>query len=384
MRNTVFATTAAVALGVLSTSASAQIKVGVTLSLTGPAASLGIPMRNAISLAPKTIGGKTVEYVVLDDATDPTAARRNIERFVTDEKVDVIIGSSTTPNSLAMIEVAGRSKTPMISMGAGKAIIFPMDDNRRWAFKMPYNDATTAAATVRNMVSHGVKSVATISVNDAYGEGWVREFRPLAEKAGINVVASELYAAKDTSVTGQILKIMSAKPDAVLVTGAGTVAALPQIALAERGFKGKMYVTTGNVSADYLRIGGKAVEGTLIAGAPMSVAMQVPDNHPAKAAAVSFAQKYDAAFGAGTASSFAGYVQDAILVLEAAIPVALKAGAPGSEAFRTALRDAIENSKGVQTTAGPVTMSPEDHSGFSTDAPIMIEVKNGKFEAAGR
>jgi len=212
----------------------------------------------------------------------------------------------------------------------------------------------------------------------------VREFRPLAEKAGINVVASELYAAKDTSVTGQILKIMSAKPDAVLVTGAGTVAALPQIALAERGFKGKMYVTTGNVSADYLRIGGKAVEGTLIAGAPMSVAMQVPDNHPAKAAAVSFAQKYDAAFGAGTASSFAGYVQDAILVLEAAIPVALKAGAPGSEAFRTALRDAIENSKGVQTTAGPVTMSPEDHSGFSTDAPIMIEVKNGKFEAAGR
>ncbi len=379
-----FAATISLALGAFVTPASAQMKIGVTLCLTGGGASLGIPERNAITLAPKVINGKTVEYIVLDDASDPTAARRNIERFVNEDKVDAIIGSSTTPTSLAMIEVAGRSKTPMISLGAGRSMIFPMDENRRWVFKMPYNDATTAAATVKHMVQTGIKAVATISVNDAYGEGWVREFRPLAEKAGLQIVASELYASKDTSVTGQILKILAAKPEAVLITATGTAGALPQIALSERGFKGKMYQTTGVVNADYLRIGGKAVEGTLIAGAPVSVAAQLPDGHIAKEPAVSFAQKYDAAFGAGSTSSFAGYVQDALLVLQAAVPVALKAGEPGSSAYRVALRDAIEASNGTKTTAGPVAMSPDDHSGFAPDAPIMIVIKDGKFAVAER
>lgn len=379
-----FATTIVVALGSFATPASAQMKVGVTLCLTGGGASLGIPERNAMTLAPKTINGKTVEYIVLDDASDPTAARRNIERFVNEEKVDAIIGSSTTPTSLAMIEVAGRGKTPMISLGAGRSMIFPMDDNRRWVFKMPYNDATTAAATVKHMVQTGIKTVATMSGNDAYGEGWVREFRLVAEKAGIQIVASELYSSKDTSVTGQILKIVAAKPDAVLVAATGTSGALPQIALAERNYTGKMYQTTGVVNADYLRIGAKAIEGTLIAGAPISVAMQLPDSHPAKGPAVGFTQKFDAAFGAGSTTSFAGYVQDALLVLEAAVPGALKAGEPGTEAYRSALRDAIEASNAVKTTAGPVTMSPEDHSGYSPEAPVMIQIKDGKFVVAGR
>ncbi|UPJ50137.1 ABC transporter substrate-binding protein [Bradyrhizobium sp. 200] len=359
--------------------ASAQIKIGITVSATGPAASLGIPERNAISLAPKEIAGKTVEYIILDDASDPTSARRNIERFTTESNVDLVIGPSTSPASLATIEVIGRTKTPMISLGASRAIIYPMDDNKKWSFKTPYNDATTAAATVKHMKSSGVKSVATIAFNDAYGEGWVKEFAPLAEKAGIKLVASELFARTDTSVTAQILKIVSGNPDAVLVVASGTPGVLPQASLFERNYKGKVYQTTGVVNNDFLRVGGKSVEGTFIAADPITVAGQLPDGHPAKSAGIGFTKRYDEAFGRGSTSAFSGYAWDAIMLAEAAIPVALKSAAPGTEAFRSALRNAIEASKAVATTAGPVTMSADDHNGYSDDAPVMITVKNGLF-----
>jgi branched-chain amino acid transport system substrate-binding protein len=355
------------------------MKVGVVVSATGPASSLGIPERNALSLAPTEIGGHSVSYIVLDDGTDPTAARRHIERLTTEEKVDLVIGSSTSPSSLAMIEVAGRTKTPMISLGASRAIIHPMDDAKRWVFKTPYNDATTAAATVKHMVATGVKRVATIAVNDAYGEGWIREFRPLAEQAGLTIVASELYGAKDPSTTAQALKLIAGNPDAILVAASGTPGTLPQIALAERNFRGKVYQTTGVVNADFVRVGGKAVEGTLIAANPLSVADQLPDGHPAKSAALTFTRKFDAAFGAGTTSAFAGYAWDAVLIAQAAVPVASAKAKPGTEEFRSALRDAIEGIRGVATTAGPVTMSAQDHNGYAADAPVIITVKNGRF-----
>jgi branched-chain amino acid transport system substrate-binding protein len=370
---------AALLLCVGSLPAAAQIKIGVTVSATGAAASLGIPERNAISLAPKEIGGKSVEYIVLDDASDPTTARRNIERLTTESNVDLVIGSSTTPASLAMVEVAGRTKTPMISLGAGRSIIYPTDANKKWVFKTPYNDATQATATVNHMKSLGVKTVATIAFNDAYGEGWVKEFMAAAEKAGLKVVTNELYSRTDTSVTAQVLKIMSGNPDAVLVAASGTPGALPQATLVERGYKGKVYQTTGVVNNDFIRVGGKAVEGTLIAGNPFSVAAQLPDNHPAKSVGATFAKRYDEAFGKGSASAFAGYAWDAILLAEAAIPMALKSGAPGTERFRAALRDAIESSRAVATTAGPVTMNANDHNGYGEDAPTMLTIKGGLF-----
>jgi branched-chain amino acid transport system substrate-binding protein len=363
-------------------SAHAQIKVGVTVSATGPAASLGIPERNAITLAPKTIAGKSVEYIVLDDASDPTTARRNVERFTSENKVDVVIGSSTSPASLAMVEVAGRSKTPMISLGASRSIIYPMDDNKLWSFKTPYNDATSAAALVKNMKALGVKSVGTMAFNDAYGEGWVKEFTPLADKNGIKIAANELYARNDTSVVAQTLKIMAANPDAVLIVASGTPGALPQTTLFERGYKGKIYQTTGVVNNDFIRVGGKSVEGTLIAGDPVSVATQLPDGHPAKEAGMKLVSLYDGAFGKGSSSAFDGYAWDAILLLEAAVPRALKAGEPGTEQFRAGLRDALEGSNGVATTAGPVTMGPEDHNGYDADAPLMITIKDGAFAVA--
>jgi len=368
-----------VMLGVFSAPAVAEVKIGVVISATGPSSSLGIPGRNAITLAPKEIGGQPVTYIVLDDESDPTAARRNIERLITVDKVDLVIGTSSTPNSLAMVEVAGRGKTPMIALGAGRSIIHPMDENRKWVFKTPYNDSATAGATVNDMVERGFKKVATINVDDAYGQGWIKEFRPLAEAKGIEIVASEVYGGRDTSATAQALRVRAASPDAVLVASFGTPGALPQLAFAERGYKPIVYQTTGVANAEFIRVGGAAVEGTLIAANPLSVAAQLPDDNPAKEAALAFTKKYDAAFGEGSTSAFAGYAWDAVLLAQAAIPVALQSHQPGTEEFRTALRDAIEGLENVATTAGPVTMSPEDHNGYAADAPVIITITDGKY-----
>lgn len=368
------------ALLIAAASAQAQIKVGVTVSATGPAATLGIPEKNAVSLMPKMIGGKSVEYIVLDDASDPTTARRNAERFVGEDKVDLIIGSSTSPASLAMVEVAGRGKTPAISLGAARAIIYPMDDNRKWMFKTPYNDATVAGATVKHMKETGIKTVGIIAFNDAYGEGWIAELTPIAKEAGINVVAAEKFARNDTSVTAQALKVMSVKPDAVVVIASGTPGVLPQSTLIERGYKGKFYQTTGIVNNDFIRVGAKAVEGTLVAGAPLVVADELPLSHPARESAAAFKKAYEGSFGAGSVSAFGGYAWDAALIAQFALAEAAKTAQPGTEHFRAAVRDAIEAAKAVPTTAGPVTMSTTDHNGYSADAPVIITVRDGAWK----
>jgi len=253
-------------------SAHADINVGVTLSATGPAASLGIPEKNTIALMPKTIGGQKINYIVLDDASDTTAAVTNTRKLLAENKVDIILGSTVTPASLAMIDVAAEALTPMISMAASARIIEPMDAKRKWVFKTPQNDIMMSLAIAEHMQKSGIKTVGFIGFSDAYGEGWSQEFAKAAGLKGLTVVANERFARSDTSVTGQTLKLMAAKPDAVLVAGSGTPAALPQKSLKERGYAGKMYQTHGVANADFLRVGGKDVEGTFLPAGPVLVA----------------------------------------------------------------------------------------------------------------
>lgn len=360
----------------------AQIKVGVVLSTTGPAASLGIPEKNAVSLMPKTIGKHNVEYIVLDDASDTSVARRNMEKLVSEEKVDVVIGSSISPASISMVEVAGRSKTPMISLGAALAIISPMDENRRWVFKTPYNDSTVAQATLESLRRAGAKKIAFIGFNDAYGESWLTELEKAIQQEGPQLVAKERYNRTDTSVVAQALKVISAKPDAVIIAGSGTPAVLPQSTLRERGYKGPIYQTSGVTNADFIRVGGKAVEGTLVAAASVTIPKDLPPNHPAKASAMDFLKRWEGPFGADTISAFSGYAWDAFLILQPALLKAAESTAPGTPEFRSKLRDAIESTRELPTTNGLVTMSPTDHSGYSPKAPVMITVKNGRWTIA--
>lgn len=367
-------------LATLSCSATlADINVGVTLSATGPAASLGMPEKNTFALLPTQIGKEKVNFIVLDDATDPSTAVKNTHKLINEDKVDVIIGSTVTPNSLAMVDVVAESETPMIAMAAGSKIVSPMDEKRRWVFKTPQNDSHMATAIIAHMVANGVKTIGFISFNDAYGEGWWSAVQPLAEKNGIQVVANERYSRNDTSVTGQVLKIMAANPDAAMIAGSGTPAALPQKTLVEKGFKGKIYQTHGVANQDFLRVGGKDVEGTLLPAGPILVASQLSDSNPIKAVAMDFVTKYQAAYGAGNVSTFAGHAWDANLMLHRAVPVAMEKAKPGTKEFRAALRDALEGIKDLVGVHGVFNMSPTDHLGLDERSRVMVKIVDGAW-----
>ena len=375
-----------VAIAALFCSASswAQIKVGVVVSATGPAASLGIPEKNTFALMPKEIGGKTVEYIVLDDASDTTTAVKNIRKLIFDEKVDLIIGSTVTPNSLAMIDVAAESETPMISMAASSAIVEPVDARRRWVFKTPQNDSQMATAITAHMAEAGAKTVGFIGFSDAYGEGWFREFSKLADVRKLNLVANERFARGDTSVTGQVLKIMAAHPDAVLIAGSGTPAALPQKMLKERGYKGHIYQTHGVANNDFLRVCGKDCEGLWLPAGPLLVADQLPVYNVVKQSAMRYKGAYEKAYGAGTVSGFGGHAWDAGLLLAAAVPTALKKAQPGTKEFKLALRDALENTKDLAGSHGIFNMSKTDHLGLDQRSRVMVQVVDGKWKLGGQ
>ncbi|MDP9045834.1 MAG: ABC transporter substrate-binding protein [Pseudomonadota bacterium] len=370
----------AAAFAAITFDAHADVNVGVTISATGPAASLGIPQKNTIALMPATIGGQKVNYIVLDDASDPSQAVSNTRKLITESKVDIILGSSTTPTSLAMIDQAADSQTPMISVAASARIIEPMDAKRRWVFKTPQNDIMMSLAIASSMADAGVKTVGFIGFSDAYGEGWSQEFAKAAALKGLTVVASERYARNDTSVTGQILKIVAARPDAVLIAASGTPAVLPQRTLHERGYTGKYYQTHGVANNDYLRVGGKDVEGTLLPAGPVLVASQLPASHPVRKSALEYVARYEAAYGKGSSSTFGAHVWDAGLLMQSAVTEALKKAQPGTPQFRSALRDALENAKEVHGAHGIFNMSAADHLGLDQRARVMVKVVNNAWQ----
>ncbi|MBU6259865.1 MAG: ABC transporter substrate-binding protein [Burkholderiales bacterium] len=360
--------------------ARADINIGVTVSATGPAASLGIPEKNTIALLPKTMGGQKVHYIILDDGSDTNTAVSNTRKFITDYKVDAIIGSSVTPNALAMIAVSAEGHTPTISLAASSRIVEPMDAQRRWTFKVPQNDIMMSLAIAEHMANAGIKTVGFIGFSDAYGEGFLTEFTKAAALKKLQIVATERYARSDTSVMAQVLKVMEAKPDAVLIAGSGTPAVLPQRTLRERGYTGPIYQTHGVANNDFLRVGGKDVEGTLLPAGPVLVAAQLPLSNPVRKSALAYIAAYDGAYGKGSYSTFGGHAWDAGHLLAAAVPVALKHAQPGTAAFRAALRDALEQVHDMAGAHGIFNMSPQDHLGLDQRARVMVKVVNGAWK----
>ena len=354
----------------------ADITVGVSVSATGPAASLGIPEKNTFALLPTTIAGQKVHYVVLDDATDTTTAVKNARKMVSEDKVDLLIASTATPTSMAILEVAVETKTAQIAM----APINPPEDKKAWVFQTPQSFGVMAAAIVEHMVKSGVKSAGYIGYNDPYGELWLKSFQAAAEQKGIKLAAVERYNRADTSVTGQALKLMSANVDAVLVGASGTPAVLPQSTLLERGYKGRIYQTHGIANRDFLRVGGKTVEGTVFPVGPMLLAEDLPDSHPAKKAALDYVKTYEAAYGAHSRSTFGGHAWDAYLLLARAAPEALKKAKPGTPEFRVALRDALEAVREMPASHGVYSMSAKDHNGLDSRAVVMARIEGGDWK----
>lgn len=366
-------------LAAMAISAHAEtINVGVTVPTTGPAAILGIGARNAVNLFPKKIAGYDVNFKIVDDASDTTNSVKNAKMFL-DEKVDLIVGSSTSPQSLAIIEAIAGTETPLIALGASARIVTPMDDKRKWVFKTAGNDSLMASAIVKHMVDHGVKTVGFIGFSDAYGESWLTEMKIFTEQNKIKLAGVERFNPKDTSVTAQVLRVTATQPDAIIVAGSGTPAAMPQVALKERGYKGKVYQTHGAATEDFLRVGGKALNGGYLPVGPNLVWEQLPDSYPTKAVSAKFVPLYESKYGKNSRSNFAAQAYDVLLLLERALPEAGKKAKPGTKEFRVALRDALENIKNLPGNAGVFNMTPTDHSGLDERARVIVRIEDGKW-----
>jgi len=363
-------------LGVLPTHA--QVKIGVVSAATGSTSLVGIPQRNTVPLLPAQAGGLGIQYIALDDASLVNQTVSVFHKLITEEKVDAIIGTSGSPHVMAIIPFVAEHETPVLAPTGAASVVLPMTPEKKWLFKTTQNTDIIVSALVEHMAATGVKTVGFVGLNDAFGEDWLNVVTRMTQARGIRVTAVERFARTDNSVTGQALKILAANPDAVVIAAPGGPSVLPQTTLVRQGYKGKFYQSSGAALPDFLRLGGKDVEGTILAASLMLVLDEVSEAHPSKKIALNYIARYKALHGA-TPATFGANVYDAGLLLAQVIPLAAGKGKPGTVAFRRALRDELEQVKELVATQGVYTMTPEDHSGFDERGRELITVKDGQW-----
>lgn len=366
----------AAAASLLAVSANAQVKVGIITASTGPGASLGIPYKNTFSVTPKTLGGQPIEIIYMDDATDPTNAVKHARKLITEDEVDLIIGSSNVPTASAISDVVTELKTPQIALSP----VTPAAAKSPWVFTIPQPATIMMSAVADHMKASKVKTVGFIGFADSWGDLVLNGIKAHLDGIGAKIVAEERYGRTDTSVTGQVLKVMSANPDAVVLGGSGTPGALPNVTLTERGYKGKVYHNHGVINADFLRVGGKNIEGSMSPTGPVMVADQLPDSNPIKKVSLEFIKAYEGTYGKGTANAFSAYSWDAYLLADQAVKTALAKAKPGTAEFRQAVRDALESTKEVVGTHAVYNMTPTDHAGVDSRARVLVRVENGGWK----
>jgi branched-chain amino acid transport system substrate-binding protein len=355
-----------------------DITIGISISTTGPAAALGIPERNALEFVPKEIAGVPLKVIVLDDGGDPTAATTNARRFVTESKADIIMGSSTTPPTVAVSNVANEAGIPHIGLAP-----FPITSERaKWSIDMPQPVPIMGKVLYEHMKAHNIKTVGYIGYSDSYGDLWFNDLKKQGEPMGLQIVDDERFARPDTSVAGQVLKLVAANPDAILVGASGTAAGLPQTALRERGYKGLIYQTHGAASMDFIRISGAAAEGVIMASGPVMDPEDQPDSALTKKPGLALNTAYEAKYGANSRSQFAGHSYDAFQVLLRVIPVALKTAKPGTPEFREAIRQAFLSEHEIAASQGVYNFTEKDRYGLDDRSRILLTVKDGKYVLA--
>jgi branched-chain amino acid transport system substrate-binding protein len=353
-----------------------EIVIGISISTTGPAAALGIPERNSLEFVAKEIGGVPLKVIVLDDAGDPTTATTNSRRFVTESKADIIMGSSTTPSSIAVANVANEAGIPHLGLAP-----FPITPERvKWSVAMPQPIPIVGKVMYDHMKKNNVKTLGYIGYSDSYGDLWYNDLKNQAVPMGMSLVAEERFARPDTSVQGQALKLVAANPDAILIGASGTAAALPQTTLRERGYKGLIYQTHGAASMDFIRIAGPAAEGVLMASGPVMDPEDQPDSALTKKPGLALNKAYETKYGPNSRSQFAGHSYDAFLVLERVVPVALKKAKPGTPEFREAIRQALLTEREIAASQGVYNFTEKDRYGVDDRARILLTVKNGKYQ----
>lgn len=368
----------AIVIGFAPGARAADLKVGFITSLSGPVSSLGIPYQKGIQAAAAfkpEVAGRKIQMVQLDDASDPSIAARNARKLIDEDKVDVIIGTAGSPGALAIAAVARETRTPLISTANAS---LPGEDGA-WMVTVPQPAPLMVSAVVERMQRDKVKTVGYIGFSDAWGDLVYDALMKVAPQTGIKVLTNERYARADQSVTGQVLKIVAARPDAVLTGTSGTPGALPYLALAERGYKGGLYGTPALINPDFVRVGGKAVNGLLASTGPVIVAEQLPESNPIRKVSMDFRAAYEKANGQPPNDAFSAYSFDAWLIFVDAAQRALKKTEPGTPEFRLALRDAIVTTRELVGTHGVYNYKPGERYGSDERSRVIVRLENGKW-----
>jgi branched-chain amino acid transport system substrate-binding protein len=368
---------AAVIFLLAASPAEAQIKIGAILSISGPGAAMGVGYRAAFDFVPTELAGQKIEYIVRDDGTDAQRAFTIAQKLITDDHIDALIGPSLYTSDVAVQPLIEQAHVPMIAM----APLVPDPAKSPYSFVVAQPLSLMVSVVFKHMRAQGVKTLGYIGFADGWGDQVLAATKAAAQAGGIGIVADERYARTDTTVQAQALRLIGAHPDAVMMGNSATPAALPVVALRRLGYKGAIYGNHGIVSPAFIRVGGAPVEGVIADTSPVVVYDQLGADNPIKPVATAFMSEYVKKFGAASVNPFAGYSFDAMLLLQNAIPVALKQGAPGSEPFRVALRDALERTHELVGVSGVYTMSPTDHNGQDARAAVLVQVQHGEWMA---
>lgn len=380
MKINIIAAIGAACLAVSGT-AQAQITVGFVTSQSGPGSSIGVLYDRGMKAATEyamSVGNEKIKLIQLDDNSDPSTATRNARKLVEENKVDLLIGTATAPSSIAMVAVANELKVPMISISP---ITVPAaESGDRWAIAMPQPPSLMVKVVVDRMKRDGIKKFAYIGFSDAWGDLVYNGAQKPAQDDGLKILTNERYARTDTSVTGQVLKMIATHPDAVLLGGSATQGALPPLALAERGYKGPLYGTPALLNADFIRVGGKAVEGVLVSAGPVIVAEQLPDSHFSKKISMAFQDAYQKANGMPTTDGFSAYSFDAWLVFLDAAKRALATANPGTPEFRVALKNAMFSTKDLVGTHAIYNFKPGESYGVDERSLVLVRLVDGKWK----
>ncbi len=358
----------------------ADLKVGFITSLSGPVSSLGLPYAKGLQAAiaySSEVNGRKVQVVQLDDASDPSTAARNARKMIDEDKVDVIIGTAGSPGALAIAAVAREMKTPLISIANAN---LPGEEGA-WMVTLPQPAPLMVSAVIERMKKSGVKTVGYIGFSDAWGDLVYDALKKSAEPQGIKVVSNERFARADSSVTGQVLKIVALRPDAVITGTSGTPGALPYLALADRGYKGQIYGMHALINPDFVRVGGASVEGLLAPTGPVVVGEQLPADNPMRKVTMDFRAAYEKANGATPTDAFSAYIFDAWLVfLDSAKRALASKAEPGTPEFRLALRDAIVSTKELVGTHSVYNFKPDDRYGSDERSRVVVKLEKGQWK----
>lgn len=366
----------ALATGVIAAPAMAEIRLGASISETGPAAYLGDPEAKTLKMmvdeinATGGINGEEITLVLYDDGGDANKARTFATRLIEDDEVQAIIGGTTTGTSMSIIPVAEDAEVPFISLAGAIEIISPV---KHWAFKTPHTDRMACEKIFEDMKKQGYTKIGMISGTDGFGASMRKQCLEVVGNYGIEVVGDESYGPQDADMTPQLTNLKSKDGvQAILNPGFGQGPSIVTRNFKQLGIALPLYQSHGVASEGFIDLAGKdAAEGVRLPGTALLVGDLLPEGDTQKPVVTSYAANYQAKYG-DKPSTFAGYAHDAMNMYVDAVK---RAGSAEPEA----VRDAIEQTSSLVGTTGIVTMSAEDHLGLDLSAFRMLEIRDGAW-----